>query len=44
MEDDDVNLTWDILDLFQINLLTFSTHAIILGHHKTGTQISQPNL
>ena len=28
--------------LFQLNMFTFSTHTIILGHHKTGTKISQP--
>ena len=31
-------------DLFQLNMSTFSTSALILGHHRTGTQIYQPNL
>ena len=29
-------------DLFQINMSNFSTHVLILGHHGTGMQISQP--
>ena len=31
-----------LYDLFQINIYTFSTRAIILGHHRTDTQICQP--
>ena len=30
------------IDWFQLNMSNFSTRALILGHHKTGTQISQP--
>ena len=29
-------------DWIQINMSNFSMRALILGHHKTGTQISQP--
>ena len=31
----------EALNLFQITMSTFSTRALILGHHGTGTQISQ---
>ena len=31
-------------DWFQLNMSTFSMRSIILGHHKTGTEIYQPIL
>ena len=31
-----------VMELFQINMSTFSTRDIISRHHKTGTQWSQP--
>ena len=30
-------------DLLQLNILTFFTRAIIWGHHKMGTKLSQQN-
>ena len=33
----------EVLDLFQLTMSTFSTRALIFGHHGTGAQIDQPN-